>query len=80
MKLFMKKRIVTGLLLAGLAGHLAAQSVYPGLFAGKMAKDVVAPLKAEAFNLKDVRLLPHHFQTRRSIMIITPTTFTCRQA
>lgn len=44
------------------AGGLQAQSVYPGQHAGKMAKETVAPLRAESFDLSDVRLLPGRFR------------------
>ncbi|MDE7386304.1 MAG: glycoside hydrolase family 127 protein [Muribaculaceae bacterium] len=36
----------------------AAQSVYPGQHAGKMAVGTGVPVKAQSFDLKDVRLLP----------------------
>lgn len=37
---------------------VAAQSVYPGQHAGKLAVETAVPLRAEAFDLRDVRLLP----------------------
>lgn len=55
-------KIVVGLLLAGFTGHVTAQLVYPGLFTGQMKKQVIAPMKMQAFNLKDVRLLPSRFR------------------
>lgn len=58
----MNKKIVLSLLLAGSAGSMTAQSVYPGLFADKLEKKVVAPMKVQAFGLKDVRLLPSRFR------------------
>ncbi len=39
-----------------------AQSVYPGQHEGKIEKKVVAPMKLECFDLKDVRLLPSRFR------------------
>lgn len=44
------------------AGPAAAQSVYPGQFAGKFVMDNTAPMAAESFDLKDVRLLPSRFK------------------
>lgn len=38
-----------------------AQSLYPGQYAEKMAVQNVVPVKAEAFDLQDVRLLPSRF-------------------
>ena len=35
-----------------------AQSIYPGQHAGKLAVETSSPVKAKAFDLKDVRLLP----------------------
>lgn len=58
----MKKKIAVGLVMVGLAGSISAQSVYPGLFGDKMKQKVVAPLQVQAFNLKDVRLLPSRFR------------------
>ena len=37
---------------------LPAQSVYPGQHTGKIKVETTAPLKAECFDLTDVRLLP----------------------
>ena len=37
---------------------IAAQSVYPGQHAGKMKVETTATLKANSFDLKDVKLLP----------------------
>ncbi len=45
-----------------LSAPVLAQSVYPGQHEGKMSKEVVAPLKAESFDLRDVRLLPGRFR------------------
>lgn len=49
-------------MLAGVAGNVAAQSVYPGLFTDKLKKNVAVPVKVQAFDLKDVRLLPGRFR------------------
>lgn len=46
----------------GFSGILSAQSVYPGQHRGKMKKETVVPLRAESFDLKDVRLLPGRFR------------------
>ena len=44
---------------AGLTATSAmSQSVYPGQHQGKLAKETIVPIKAESFDLKDVRLLP----------------------
>lgn len=45
-----------------LSAGLSAQSVYPGQHDGKMKKKSVVPLRAESFDLKDVRLLPSRFR------------------
>ncbi len=47
---------MAGLLLLGSVAD--AQSVYPGQAEGKFKVENVSPVKAEAFNLSDVRLLP----------------------
>lgn len=39
-----------------------AQSVYPGIQSEKFAKPMAVKVKAEAFNLSDVRLLPSRFR------------------
>lgn len=44
------------------ATTLSAQSVYPGQHEGKMKHETAAPLRAESFDLKDVRLLPSRFR------------------
>lgn len=43
---------------AAIAAPAYAQSVYPGQFKDKIKIETVAPHSAEAFDLKDVRLLP----------------------
>ncbi len=58
----MKQRIIIAAICLGISGMLPAQSVYPGQHAGKMKKEVSVPLKAESFDLKDVRLLPSRFR------------------
>ncbi len=39
------------------------QSLYPGQYVGKLKVSDAAPVKAEAFDLQDVRLLPGRFYT-----------------
>ena len=53
-----KKVLVTAILFGSLtvSGIMSAQSVYPGQHQGKLKKETVAPLQAESFDLKDVRL------------------------
>lgn len=58
----MKYKIMIFALCLWMAGTLSAQSVYPGQFAGKMKLNTVAPVKAESFDLQDVRLLPSRFR------------------
>ena len=59
-----KKVLVTVILFGSLtvSGIVSAQSVYPGQHQGKLKKETVAPLQAESFDLKDVRLLPSRFR------------------
>ena len=59
-----KKVLVTAILFGSLtvSGIVSAQSVYPGQHQGKLKKETVAPLQAESFDLKDVRLLPSRFR------------------
>ena len=59
-----KKVLVTAILFGSLtvSGIMSAQSVYPGQHQGKLKKETVAPLQAESFDLKDVRLLPSRFR------------------
>ncbi len=45
-----------------MSATMQAQSVYPGQHAGKLKKVNTAAMKAESFNLKDVRLLPSRFR------------------
>ena len=58
----MKQKLYIALACLALSGMSSAQSVYPGLFEGKMEKEVSIPLQAEAFDLRDVRLLPSRFR------------------
>ena len=58
----MKHKLYIALACLALSGMSSAQSVYPGLFEGKMEKEVSIPLQAEAFDLRDVRLLPSRFR------------------
>ena len=58
----MKYKTIIFALCVWMAGTLSAQSVYPGQFAGKMKLNTVAPVKAESFDLQDVRLLPSRFR------------------
>lgn len=45
-----------------MAGTSLAQSVYPGQHEGKLKKENAIELKAESFDLRDVRLLPSRFR------------------
>lgn len=58
----MKYRNIALAVCLGISSILSAQSVYPGQHRGKMKKETVAPLLAESFDLKDVRLLPSRFR------------------
>lgn len=59
----MKKKIgMFGLMSVALSTLLMAQSVYPGQHRDKMQLPVAAPMKAQAFDLQDVRLLPGRFR------------------
>ena len=58
----MKYRNIALAVCLGISSVLSAQSVYPGQHRGKMKKETVAPLRAESFDLKDVRLLPGRFR------------------
>lgn len=58
----MKYRNIALAVCLGISSVLSAQSVYPGQHRGKMKKETVAPLLAESFDLKDVRLLPSRFR------------------
>lgn len=55
------KTIIFALCL-GMAGTLAAQSIYPGQHAGKMKVETSAPVVIKGFDLKDIRLLPSRFR------------------
>lgn len=55
------KTIIFALCL-GMAGTLAAQSIYPGQHAGKMKVETSAPVAIKGFDLKDIRLLPSRFR------------------
>lgn len=57
----MRKIICTITLCLALHGMSQAQSIYPGQHAGKLQKVNTAHVKAEGFDLKDVRLLPSRF-------------------
>lgn len=57
----MKYRTMVLAVCLGFSSILLAQSVYPGQHRGKMKKETVVPLRAESFDLKDVRLLPSRF-------------------
>lgn len=55
----MRKRSLFLLLTAAAVSSFAnAQSIYPGQHRGKIAVENSAPVKAESFDLKEVRLLP----------------------
>lgn len=54
----MNKQAVILAICALTASVAPAQSVYPGQHRGKLAIETTAPVKAECFNLRDVRLLP----------------------
>ena len=58
----MKQKLYIALACLALSGMSSAQSVYPGLFEGKMEKEVSIPLQVEAFDLRDVRLLSSRFR------------------
>lgn len=58
----MKYRNMLFVLCLFFSGMISAQSVYPGQHRGKMKKETVVPLRAESFDLKDVRLLPSRFR------------------
>lgn len=64
----MKKKHLGLFVLGSIAACLAlphtaqAQSLYPGVCNDKLQKANTASMKAESFNLKDVRLLPCRFQ------------------
>lgn len=45
-----------------MSGVLSAQSIYPGQHAGRIKVETTAPMSAESFDLKDVRLLPSRFR------------------
>lgn len=55
------KTIIFALCL-GMAGTLAAQSIYPGQHVGKMKVETSAPVVIKGFDLKDIRLLPSRFR------------------
>lgn len=56
------KTVIIAAMCLGISGTLPAQSIYPGQHAGKMQQETVVPLRAESFDLKDVRLLPSRFR------------------
>lgn len=55
-------RILLITTLLALSGAMSAQSVYPGQHKGKIKKETIAPMYAQSFDLKDVRLLPSRFR------------------
>ena len=57
-----KKLFLFAWMAIALSAPLTAQSVYPGQHVGKMKLSVAAPMQAQAFDLKDVRLLPSRFR------------------
>lgn len=57
-KIFSKAAMISALSVMVASLPIAAQSVYPGQHAGKMALEVKSPIKYKSFDLKDVRLLP----------------------
>lgn len=57
-----RKTIVIAALCLAASGAVSAQSVYPGQHQGKIVKETVAPLRAQSFDLKDIRLLPGRFR------------------
>jgi len=57
--MFMKFKRYLACLLAGVAAFgVAGQSVYPGQHEGRLAVEMKGDVKAYAFDLRDVRLLP----------------------
>lgn len=56
------KKFLALLSLSCICHTIYAQSVYPGAFDGKMKKQNVVELKAKAFSLNEVRLLPSRFR------------------
>lgn len=49
------------LILLGASVGMQAQSLYPGQYADKLSVENVVPMRAEAFELQDLRLLPGRF-------------------
>lgn len=58
----MKQGIIIVAICMFMCGTVPAQSIYPGQHPGKLRKETVASLRAESFDLKDVRLLPSRFR------------------
>lgn len=56
------KKIASLILASTLTLSAVAQSSYPGQHEDKMKKEIVAPIKKQNFELKDVRLLPSRFR------------------
>lgn len=57
------KHFIIGLSLAALVNvSVEAQSVYPGVSNGKFVVGTAAPVEAESFDLRQVRLLPSRFR------------------
>jgi hypothetical protein len=57
----MKKRLLIILVSLLVSAGANGQSLYPGQYVGKLKVSDAAPVKAEAFDLQDVRLLPGRF-------------------
>ena len=58
----MRERLVVIFICLFICAGAYAQSLYPGQHEGKLKISNVVPVKAEAFDLQDVRLLPGRFQ------------------
>lgn len=56
-----KKAIIVASLLI-MSGISFAQSIFPGQHAGKMKKEMIAPITVQSFDLKVIRLLPSRFR------------------
>jgi DUF1680 family protein len=50
-----------------LSMNIFAQSVYPGQHRGKLKKETIVPLRAQSFDLQDVRLLPSRFRNNMAL-------------
>ena len=58
----MRERLVVIFICLFICAGAYAQSLYPGQHEGKLKISNVVPVKAEAFDLQDVRLMPGRFQ------------------